>query len=105
VNEIVFNIIFGALSLLFFLISRWMRMRWSGMGFTLGRFKIAITYNILLIIFHLTFSETGEILLIGKYDNSVMGWISLALVFLHGFSIPNEYDYKPWFRRKTGRKT
>lgn len=82
--------------------SRGMRTRWSGVGFTLGRFRVALTYNILLIIFHLNFSKSGEILLIGKYDNSVMGWVSLVLVFLHGFSIPNEYEYKPWLRRKSG---
>jgi hypothetical protein len=55
--------------------------------YSLTNFKIFL-YNILCSSAHWIFTDSGKIIFLETYDNSLMGWPSLFFAFAYGWALP-----------------
>lgn len=58
------------------------------------------TYNVLCASIHGFFVQDSTLPFMGDLDNSVMGWLSLVMIFVHVFTFPVYWERKRCFLRK-----
>ncbi|KTC16178.1 hypothetical protein AO391_12330 [Pseudomonas marginalis ICMP 9505] len=80
--------------------SYWAYFAFSGKRFSPLKFWGVIVYNILFGSIHVFFVQDGTLPFMGQVDNSVMGWVSLVMIFVYSFSLPADWERKRWFSLK-----
>jgi hypothetical protein len=61
---------------------------YSGKKCSKNIFAFTVLYNILCSSAHWIFTDSGKIIFLGTYDNSLMGWPSLFFAFAYGWALP-----------------
>lgn len=87
-NSLLHYSTFTAVSLSLYILARRIKSSYSGENYTPLKFWLAVSYNMTLCFIHYRFAQTGKLPYIGHTDNSIIGWPSLTLTFLHIFSLP-----------------
>ena len=99
-SNFIFYPVFVLITALLYLPSCWAYFAFSGHNFSPYKFWIVSIYNILCGSMHVFFVQDGTLLFLGRVDNSVMGWISLVMIFVYAFTLPVSWERKRWFSRK-----
>jgi len=87
-SNLIFYASFMCGSFLLFAPSLISKYLYSGQRFSKKIFIISAIYNMFFSTAHWIFTDSGEILFLGTYDNSIMGWPSLFFAFAYGWAIP-----------------
>jgi hypothetical protein len=85
---------------LFYLPNVWARYALSGRKFTPLKFWLVLGYSIFCSHFHFKFVKFSTLPFLAEVDNSVLGWISLAMPFLYGLSLPSPRERTRWFWKR-----
>ena len=99
-SSFIFYIGFVLITALLYWPSCWAYFALSGRRFTPWGFWAVGTYNVLCACFHGFFVRDSTLPFMGHVDNSVMGWLSLVMIFVHVFTLPTNWEQKRWFKRK-----
>lgn len=99
-NNFIFYPVFVLITALLYVPSYWAYFAFSGRNFSPCKFWAVAIYNIFCGSIHVFFVQDGALLFLGRVDNTVMGWISLVMIFVYAFTLPANWDRKSWFSRK-----
>lgn len=98
-NNFIFYPVFVLITALLYVPSYWAYFAFSGRNFSPASFGqlLSTTYSVDLYMF---FVQDGTLLFLGRVDNTVMGWISLVMIFVYAFTLPANWDKTLVFHRK-----
>ena len=99
-NNFIFYPAFVLLTALLYWPALWASFAFSGSRFSLIKFWGALIYTVLCASIHGFFLRDSTLPFMGYVDNSVMGWISLVMIFVYAFTLPVSWERKRWFSRK-----
>ena len=99
-SDFIFYPAFVLITVLLYVPSCWAHFAFSGNNFTPFKFWVVAIYNILCGSMHVFFVQYGTLPFLGRVDNSVMGWLSLVMIFFYVFTHPDNWERKRWFSRK-----
>lgn len=91
-NNATFYMIFIALCIAFYLPPLWAKFACSGKTYNHTVFCAVMTYNTFFVYVHWRFAETGNLPFAGAHEKTVMGWVSLFMLFAYGYAIPSEHE-------------
>ena len=99
-NDYIFYPVFVLLTALFYFPALWSSFAFSGSRFSIIKFWGVMIYTVMCASIHGFFVQDSTLPFIGYVDNSVMGWLSLVMIFVHVFTLPTNWEQKRWFKRK-----
>lgn len=88
------------LTILIYLPALWARHAFSGRNFSNAKYWIALIYNLLCMRIHKHIIRSSTLPFWGEIDNSITGWLSFLMYFIHGFSMPSKKEKKYGLFRK-----
>ena len=93
-TNFIFYPAFVLITLLLYWPSYWAYFAFSGRRFSALKFWGAGIYNVLCASIHGFFLRDSTLPFIGYADNSVMGWLSLVMIFIHVCTLPDNLERK-----------
>lgn len=99
-SNFIFYPLFVLITVLLYWPSYWAYFAFSGRNFSPFKFWGVGIYNVLFGSIHVLFVQDSTLPFMGRVDNSVMGWLSLVMIFVYAFTLPANWERKRWFSRK-----
>ncbi|GAB7533127.1 hypothetical protein PS3A_55430 [Pseudomonas sp. 3A(2025)] len=99
-NDWIEHFVFVTLAILLYAPSRWAKFALSGQSFTTTKLLAATFYNLIVIVIYMDFIKTSNIPFYGHLDKYILGWLSMAMIWLHASALPMEWQRRPWRLRK-----
>lgn len=99
-TELLEHIAFITIAIAIYLPAQKAKFAFSGKNYTQTKYLIMVTYNFSIIYTHMNFLKTNHIPFYGHMGKYILGWLSLAMIFIHAAALPMAWKRRPWRLRK-----
>lgn len=77
-----------------------MKYLFSGRNYSKRKLYLATFYSILIACLYFEYVKTGIIPFYGALDRTILGWVSLIMIFMHTSTIPREWKVRRGYLKR-----